>query len=540
MKKSWPLIFILLVSLLPFAASFFTSNLVHTHDGLVHLPRIAAFYKALLDGQIPVRWAGDLNYGFGMPLFIFIYHTPYLVSSFLLFFGASLVFSFKSALLFSFLLSGGFMYIFANAFFKDWKKAIIVALLYQFSPFHLIDVLIRGSFGEVYAYAFLPLVLYLLTKFFQTKRLLFLSVSSLATALLVLSHNSISLLFFAAIVLFILFFSQNKKNMLFAFFFLGVGLLLAAFYWVPALFEHKYTHGDLFMKDLYSAHFPTLWKLFVPNFFDTKILQTDNLSLQLGFPQVIILIFSTMLFLKKKVKERIERKIFIYSSSLVIFSLFFMSELSLSFWEHISFLRQFQFPWRFLSIVVFATSLLGVFFVPLLKRSFFFWFFVIVIIFSSFIYWFPKEGYDKIDEKYYWNFPLNTTYYGETDVVWSSGPAKSYPEKRVSITEGKGVVGEVEKKSNSQTFLVKANTDLSLVSNTQYFPGWRVFVDDKATPIEFQNQQYRGLITFQVPQGEHVVRIVFGESRLRFAADVFSVIALVILGVTFFLRKKML
>ncbi|MEN9407273.1 MAG: hypothetical protein RLZZ455_489 [Candidatus Parcubacteria bacterium] len=524
MKKI--LLLICLISILPLSASLFSSDLVHTHDGLVHLPRIGAFYKALLEGQFPVRWAGDLNYGYGMPLFIFIYHVPYLFSSIFLLIGLGLVWSFKLSLLISFLLSGIGMYLFAQAFFKDQKKAFLITLLYQFAPFHLIDLTIRASFGEIYTYAFLPFVLYFLTRYSQTKNAGFLALSSVAVSFLILSHNSISLLFFGVSMCFIFFFSRTRRILVYSLFSLALGLMLSAFYWLPALMEHKYTYGDLFMKELYRERFPPLWKFFIPNFFDTKSLQIDNIALQLGVFHVAPLLLGIWMLLKK------------FSLLLIISSFFFMSDLSLLFWENISFLRQFQFPWRFLSVVVFATSLLGFIYVKFIRKTVYFYLISFLIIFSSMTYWFPKEGYDQIKESYYWNFPLNSTYYGETDVIWSAGPAKSYPKERISVIEGRGEVWGLQKRSNFQKFSVSAETDIKLVSNTQYFPGWRVYVDGVSVPIQFQNEHYRGLITFPVPKGDHMVEIKLEESKLRFAADVISVVGVLFLSLTVILRKK--
>lgn len=532
------LILICLLSILPFTASLFSPYLVHTHDGLVHLPRIGAFYKALLDGQLPVRWAGDLNFGYGMPLFIFIYHTPYFFSSLFLLLGLGLVWSFKLSLLVSFLLSGIFMFIFANAFFKDQKKALLVTLLYQFAPFHLIDVTIRGSFGEAFTYSFLPLVLYGLTKFFQTKKIAFLALIAMATGLLVISHNSISLLFFTVCIFFVLFFSPKKKDMLIAVTALGLGLLLSAYYWLPALLEHKYTYGNLFMKDLYRNSFPPFWKLFVPNLFDSKSLRIDNIALQFGIFQTLPIIIALWLLVKNRLKDQSAKKVLIFAFSLIIVSLFFMSRLSLPFWEHISFLRQFQFSWRFLSIVVFATSILGIVYARYLKKRSSLLVIAAFIVLSSLTYWFPKEGYDHVKESYYWNFPLSSTYYGETDVIWSAGPAKSYPKDRIEIIDGKGILGRVSRKSNLQELTVHANTDLMLVSNTQYFPGWRAYVDGKSVPIQFQNQLYRGLITFPVLKGIHVVKVVFEESKIRIFADLLSLGGVVLLTATLIFRKK--
>ena len=127
-------------SLLPLVNIFINTDLVHTHDGLVHLPRMGAYFKALTDGQMPVRWAGDLNFGYGMPLFNFIYQLPYFISSVFLFLGFGLVNSFKITLSLSFLLSGVFMFAFAKKFFGDENRAFLVTIFYQFAPFHLIEL----------------------------------------------------------------------------------------------------------------------------------------------------------------------------------------------------------------------------------------------------------------------------------------------------------------------------------------------------------------------------------------------------------------
>ena len=148
------------LSALPLISIFSTSQFPHVHDGIVHLARMAAYFKALQDFQIPVRWAGDLNFGYGMPLFNFIYHVPYLLSALFIFLGFGLVSTFKIVLSLSFLLSGVFMFAFAKAFFKDDKKALLVTIFYQFAPFRLVELLVRGSYGEVYAYTFFPLVLF--------------------------------------------------------------------------------------------------------------------------------------------------------------------------------------------------------------------------------------------------------------------------------------------------------------------------------------------------------------------------------------------
>lgn len=536
-------IVVFLLSLLPFIFWIDPATLSHTHDGLVHLPRMAAFFKALSDFNIPVRWAGELNYGYGMPLFIFIYHTPYLVSSFFLLIGVGLVSSFKLTLLISFLLSGFSMFLFSKKMFGDDRTALVTTVLYQFAPFHLIDLLIRGSFGEVFTYAFLPFVLYGLISFFQTKKILYLLFVAIFTGLLIISHNSISLLFFGIACLFTLFFAKNIKQAFFGSLSLFGGLILSAYYWIPALLEHKYTYGNLYMENLFRDRFPALWKMVVPNITDTKELLIDGLALQVGIVHLVAIVVAVFWFMTKKKKNIMHLKLFFFSSVLCILAIVFMHPFSIPVWDHISILRQFQFPWRFLTIIVVVSSLLGVFLRPYLKNTYVFSFLLSIVVASSVIYWFPKEGYDRLNESYYWDFPLNTTYYGETDVIWSAGPATSYPENRIEVVSGEGTVTNLEVENNKQSFMIDTLDQLTVVSNTQYFPGWRAFSiqDNKRTelPIQFQDPNYRGLIQFTLPAGNYDVEIIFGESKLRFVSNMVSLVGFGgLLFLTIFIRNR--
>ena len=531
---------IVILSFLPLVSSFVTADLFHSHDGLVHLPRIAAYYKSLLDLQIPVRWAGDLNYGYGMPLFNFIYQLPYVIASFFVSLGLGLVWSFKLTLTVSYMLSGVFMLMFANLFFKDRKTAFLVAVFYQFAPFRLVELLMRGSFGEVYTYAFLPLVLFGLTKLFIFPNYRYFLLTSVASALLVLSHNSISLVFFAISAGFMLFFAKSRKNVVLGMLALVAGLALSSFYWVPALLEHKYTYGDLYMKNVYLSHFVPFSLFFIPNFDNNPSLYVEKIPVQLGLFHVIGLVFSLLILIKSKIGLELKRLI-IFSLILTAGAIFFMLPISKFIWGSVSFLRQFQFPWRFLAVTSFTTSMCAAAYLklPLFRKKFVYVMLILFVVASTVYYWRPQEGYDTVNDSYYWNFPLNTTYYGETDVIWSAGPAKSYPKSRVEVIDGKGKVGNVAKKSNLHEFKILSETEVKVVDHTQYFPGWRVYIDGtKVETIEFQDPNWRGLITFRVPKGAHEVKVVFGENKVRLIADIASVVTIVALGLMFFFRRR--
>lgn len=524
-KRFYIYLVIIVLSFLPFLSVFFSSDLPHTSDGEVQIPRMAAFFKAVKDVHLPVRWAGDLNYGYGMPLFIFIYHTPFYISTVLIGLGVSLVTSFKILLWFSFLLSGIFMFLFSKDFFNDDKKAFFVTLLYQFAPYHLIDILTRGTIGTIYVYSFFPLILYGLKK----KNLM---ITACATALMILAHNSMALIFFTIACLFVLFFFDSSSAKVRSYLYLLSGLGLSAFYWLPAIAEHKYTYGDLFMKDLFKLNFPPFQYFFIPNIFNEASLRISEVAVHWGIFHTIAIIAALILLLRWKSLKKETKKIIIFSFILIIGSVFFMNPLSTPIWERVSFLRQFQFPWRLLSVIVFATSLLGstLFDLQWMKKPYVFVLSILVIIGATMFYWIPTQGFDKnVKEDFFWNYPLNTTYFGETDVIWSAGPANKYPKDRIEIIEGKATISNFKKSTQQQTFNISAQTKSRIVSHTQYFPGWRVYVDGSKTPIEFQDQNWRGLLTFIVPEGNHSVRIQFEETAIRLIANIISIVSSIVL-----------
>ncbi len=75
--------FLLLVAFFALLGSFplLHSGLFPTHDGEYHVIRFYEFDKVLRDGNLYPRWAPDLNNGYGVPLFNYVYPLPNYFSS---------------------------------------------------------------------------------------------------------------------------------------------------------------------------------------------------------------------------------------------------------------------------------------------------------------------------------------------------------------------------------------------------------------------------------------------------------------------------
>jgi len=76
-KKVYIYIFILIALSLLVIGPFFKPGFFETHDGGWAVVRLGAMHRAFADLHLPARWAGELNFGYGYPLFEFTYPLPY-------------------------------------------------------------------------------------------------------------------------------------------------------------------------------------------------------------------------------------------------------------------------------------------------------------------------------------------------------------------------------------------------------------------------------------------------------------------------------
>jgi uncharacterized membrane protein len=266
MEKNFFLIIIVVLSAVIAGFSLLHPGLPPTHDGEYHVIRFYEFDKALRDGNLYPRWAPDLNNGFGVPLFNFVYPLPNYIASFFHIFNISFIDSFKISMFMAIIIGGIFFYLWSKEF---WGKlgGVVSSVFYTFSPYHFVDIYIRGSVGEVWALAFFPAFLWTYTRFIQSKSKIFLGLSSLFLALIIFSHNILALMFFIFCLFYIAFLIYKEKNKKYliinSFIIILLSLGISAIFWLPAIIEMKYVTG-LQIFDV-TAHFPQLYQLLIPS-----------------------------------------------------------------------------------------------------------------------------------------------------------------------------------------------------------------------------------------------------------------------------------
>ena len=196
LRRNSTIIFCLLavVLVLPAIILLIHFGLPVTDDGNWMVIRFSAFYESLKAGQFPVRFLMRLNNGYGYPVADFLYPLfMYLATPFQIL-GIGFVNSIKAVLILSLVSSSIFTYLWLRKLF-DNLSSLVGSFFYTYFPYHLFDVYKRGSVGEVLSLAVVPFVLWQI----ERNSLFW---SSIGIALLILSHNSLAVLFLAVILIY--------------------------------------------------------------------------------------------------------------------------------------------------------------------------------------------------------------------------------------------------------------------------------------------------------------------------------------------------
>jgi hypothetical protein len=154
------LIWIILIGAVAWAGKgLFKYQFYSTHDLDHHLARSYDAVQTFAEGQLPLRWAGTLNYGCGVPIFNFFYPLLYYLVIIVFSFSKDMFLSFKIISFLSLLIGTAFFYLWAKNETGDKWVGLAGAILYLYAPYRFLLIYVRGS-PEYLAYAIWPVVLY--------------------------------------------------------------------------------------------------------------------------------------------------------------------------------------------------------------------------------------------------------------------------------------------------------------------------------------------------------------------------------------------
>lgn len=494
---------LLLLALIPSVFFLFLPGFFESDDGDWMIIRFSAFYQALADGQFPVRFLGRLNHGYGYPVANFLYPGFMYSAVPIHILGLNFVSTIKAVLVFSMLGTAIFSYFWISRIF-DRISAVVGAIVLTYTPYHLFDLYKRGSVGELFSFVWVAFVLWMI----ETKNTFLIPIGIF---LLAISHNTMFLFFTP----FLFFYSIIRKSISFKDTFISfvLGISMSSFFIIPAIYELQFT-----------------------NFASTKVSNISEYFVNFGLIGLsTIFIVALFLFVILKLKKREPLSILFFMIS--ILSIFLSLNLSEPFWKILP-VNLIQFPFRFLSYLIFGLGFLTAYVIFNLKKQqlIISSIIIILLIFSSYQYVIPKKRVFR-DDSFYSTNEATTTVQDEYMPKWvKSRPIERYKNK-VEIARGLGEIKNLSYNDSKKiTFNVVGDVNSKIRINTIYYPGWKANVNGKKSTIFYDNPN--GVMELDLNPGENRVEIIFSETRVRSVSNLISIISLVCLLVWSNRRKN--
>ncbi len=542
------MLFLLLVLSFVAMKDLLKPGFYESHDGIIHVMRLAHFDQALHEGQFPVRWLPTWMGGYGSPVFNFNWSLPYYFASFTHLLHISYEDSFKIILVLTYLLSAVCAYIFVFEMFNDYPAAFTAAVLYVWVPYRFTEIFIRGAIGEACAFLFLPLIFWLILRLSKKESWIAEFFLVLSWTLFILTHNLIAFLsipIYVAYVLWLGKFLVNKWH-----WFIRIGLLLAlsfglaAWFWFPATIELKeinYSRGygeinNQFLKPFVLFNSP--WRYA----YSTPAHPDFSMSFQLGIIHWLVIIAVMMqMFIYKSIKR--DSKSFSYQTGvwyvgILVISILLTLEISRPLYQIIPLARVIGFPWRLLTFTTFAISILGGVLITELKKTQLKYAATLMLVLLSLYFYISYArivswSYTASDQEYLTTLKTNVQYLPDIEylplgaqylpVLEQQGDARPNP---LLFAERPGVtITSLNRKSLVISAIIKSENIENIHARQFYFPGWILWIDGRETSL--QKDQY-GLLLFQLPQGKHQIILQFTNTWIRSLANGLSLVSLVV------------
>lgn len=550
----WVVVIIILIPILK--PGFFSF-----HDE-THIVDVYEMARALQLGGFPPRFAPDFNFNLGHPYFNFYYHLPFYITTILHYMGFSLTDSFKYMLGLSVVFaSSGFYFFLRNHFGK--VPSVFGTLIYILSPYFAADLYVRGAPGEMYIFALFPWAGYFLYRYLAKPTSANLSFASIPIFLTGISHNVLlpfiyALLFFYGLII-LLIFKTNFKGFLKIVLPFLIGILLAAYYLLPAFSEVKFisTYEQINIAD----HFPFLKQLIIPRWgYGPSIWgPLDDFSFDIGTVNLILLVLSFFIF---KLGKREIKILLIFFWVVFGIAVVLMNSRTLFFWESIRFLRLVQFPWRMLLLTTISTSFIAALTIEVVTEKYkkitpvFLGIIFVLLTTLNIWHYHPSESKRISDERYLQLYFASRTFEGNGERKELSRDYLNFTEDFIppTIWQNKrppdllgsfnfaSASGEIDGKIRGLSYDINYSTDQDdkiIVSKT-YFPGWEA--DSETQKLTVEPYSEYGIIAIPIKAGSGSIHLEFNNTLVRTISNSISAVAagliLVLLTYQFFKKKK--
>lgn len=506
--------------------------------------RIYEMDRCFDDGQIPCRWVPDAGYRYGYPQFNFYPPSVYYVGALFHRVGFQYIDTVKILFIFGYVISALTMFILVDSLLGKWP-AFVSSLLYTYVPYKAVEVYVRGAMSEFWALAFFPMVFWAIYQFIKTERKKYFIWFSISIALLITTHNLTTLIFapFAVIWTIYWIIAERKWKIWSRIALSGLlGIGLAAFYFLPVLFERKFVHVESMLSGYfdYRQHFVSLYKIFISREwgYGSSGFPNELLNLSTGIVQWLMGIVAFFLGVVNYKREKKLSLLLLIFVAAELFVLFMMHMKSSFIWARLPVLWWLQFPWRFLSVSVFLLSLLAGLAMHLsFKAKYIFGgFAVLAALIINIGFFVPKDWLMIKDSDKFsglsWEKQMTISIFDYLPIYAKLPPITEAPDLP-EILDGEAKISDYQKGSNFQTGKVEVVDEATIRLPLFDFPGMQVKANGQV--VKHNHDDCRGeefclgLITFKLPEGNYKVEAKLTDTIVRKVGNYLTLTSIIVL-----------
>ncbi len=540
----------MILLLLPAVGPLFQRGYFVMHDDLQAMRQLE-MNKCFADRQLPCRWVLDMGYGYGYPLFNYYPPLPYYFGQLVHWLGFSFTGTVKVLGILGFAASLVTMYLLAQEF---WGKrgGMVAALFYLYAPYHSTDFYVRAAVNEFWALVWYPLIYWTTYRLIADQRS-DISVGStaikdgkrwipwvsLSVAALMLSHNPMLMIFIPTYLAWILLWVVKFRSIR-SISNLAISALwafgLAAFFTLPVLLEAKYVSLWTLTSGYfnYLAHFLDWRQMLLKinwGYGQSLFGPEDTMSFAVGYLHWII---PTIVVGVAVVNRRLRHYLPLILFALAIMggSMLMMHWKATPLWQKIQPLEYLQFPWRFLTLTIFAASFVAgvaAHIVPRKWNAVWLAGLLTLLLVLNANYFRPREWLPDISDAnkfmgHLWQLQITSGIFDYLP-IWAPHPPADGKGADLTFVHGTGVYKVEKFLTNYQRYQVQASSSATFEIETYYFPGWRVWLDKLEVPIDPSRDPLLGRMQVDVAEGPHQIIAKFTDTPLRFAANALSFLA---------------
>ena len=508
-----------------------------------HIYRGVVFSDAMSDGQLFPRWVQPINAGLGGPLFTFYAPLVYYLMHGLYLVGLPHTLAWRVVWAAALLAGAAGMFLLALSLFKRASIALVCSACFTYAPHLLIDIFERGS-PQALAVVLYPWMLWSLLWLARQPDGRRFAASSVCWALMLLSHTATALwlLPVLGIVLLFIFLRDGKTASGVCLSALAAGSLLAAFFLLPFVADHRYVQWDNNHKALFTQPVlnpVSLATLFAPpTVFDTGG-AANAMGRPLGWLHAFLLAAGLPLAFALAQRRRLADALLVASLSISsILSVWLQTSWGTLVWSAIPMLSILEFRWRLQTTVGLSAALIAGYALsswrPLAKGMVVGALIVLCValevpslypqLLRHRIEFSPRPTVAEAKGHAIKNAP-GLSAFDEEQPVWRTLPFTPEEAERVaaspvaSLPEGTSVVS-AERHAARWRIRVSGPVAFSAALHILYFPGWVGYVDGARTVV--RPMEGTGYMLIDVPEGTHTIDLAYEGTLAQHVGDIAS------------------